>query len=279
MSGGANSTGQVGATPDASIVPTICTSEARIGQQRLRSTMLKATIREYMGAEELDRKRVALDPTNGPITIGRSSECSYSIGGTLGEWARGIARIQATIAFDGEQIVLIDGSKEKASTNGIWVHGDQIKGAIALTPGLELTLFKSGRAKVCLLVSDGLTTDHGNHQDTYTGEDLTSILQEQIEALKEQGKQMGDQIGALAEQLAAREKIDQHQTETLVVVQRRINRVVMVLLGTFLLMLLSSGWLGTSQREELVKGGSSIAVAVALGYLKLKEKELEGVKP
>lgn len=246
--------------------------------------MLKATLREYMGSEELERKRFGLDISAGMITIGRSSECTYQVGQALGEWGRGIARIQATITSEAGKLMLLDGSREKPSTNGIWVHGDQVKGSIALTPGLELTLFKSGRAKVSLLISDGAIVEAGSSDhDTYTGEDLVSILQEQIEELKAAVPSLKAEVGKLAQQLQAREAIDcrreaidQHQSKTLVIVQRRINRVVMVLLGAFLLMLLSSGWLGTSQREELLKTGTSIAVAVALGYLKLKEKELEG---
>jgi hypothetical protein len=75
-------------------------------------SMLTATLREFMGAIERSKQVLNLDPPQ-QITLGRSETCTYPIGKTLGDWAKGIARVQATIESTGDGIVLIDGSREK----------------------------------------------------------------------------------------------------------------------------------------------------------------------
>lgn len=239
--------------------------------------MLKATLREYMGSVERDKRSLLLDRTLGTITIGRGGECTYQIGKTLGDWAKGIGRVQATIEFTEDTITLVDGSREKASTNGIWLHGEPIQGAIALTPGMDLTLFKAGLAKVSLIINDTEAVhDHG--KDTYTGEDLLSVLQLQVSRIEEQGQRMQEQVLLLAEQLTHREAIDTAQETRLLATEKRLNRMVALVLGAIAVIVLATGFLGggsNEERKQWSSGLTSVAIGAAALYFKYKEKELE----
>lgn len=236
--------------------------------------MLKATLREYKGSQELSKRSLDFDRTSGSITIGRSESCDYTIGQALGEWAKGIARVQATLEISDGAITLIDGSRERPSTNGIWLHGEPIKDAIALIPGLDLTLFKSGQAKVSLIVADTESTSDRS-LDTYTGQDLLSLVQEQAEAGSRAIAALQEQVAALAEQLTHREAIDTNQERRLVQTEKRLNRALASVLGVIAAIVLASGWSGGTleDRKQWSSTLQAIAIGIAAAYFKSKENE------
>jgi hypothetical protein len=243
-------------------------------------SMLTATLREFMGSTERSKQVLNLDPARSSITLGRSETCTYPIGKTLGDWAKGIARVQATIESTGDGIVLIDGSREKVSTNGIWVHGEPIQGAIALHPGLELTLFKSGSAKVSLIINDP-DTEGDRTSDTYTGQDLLGVLQEQVSLLAEQNHRIESQVVLLAEQLAHRTAIDTNQEQRLIQTEKRLNRVLAIVFACVSAIVFASGWTGGTieDRKQWSSTFTSIAIGVAALYFKSKENEQKAAKP
>jgi len=236
---------------------------------------MKATLREYMGTEERDRRSLQLLPDQGPVTIGRSESCTHTIGKTLGQLALGISKVQATITFNETQIALKDGGVEGVSTNGIYNHNERVKGAIVLVPGLELVLFKHGIAKVTLVVSEALAlVEYG--KDTYTGQDLLSVLQEQQQAMTGQLEALHLQVSLLGDQITQRETIDNNQERRLFAAEQRLNRVVMYLLSAIAVIVLVFGWSGgnSEEKKRLSSTITSVAIALAVAYLKSKEIKL-----
>jgi len=236
---------------------------------------MKATIREYMGSEERDRRLLSLEPWMGTVTLGRSESCTYTIGKTLGNLALGISKVQATITAAGDTFTLKDGGVDGVSTNGIYCHAEKIEGSIALTPGLELVLFKHGMAKVTLVISDGAVVEYG--KDTYTGQDLLSVLQVQVQTLDGEIGALHHQVEALGNQLAQREAIDTNQEQRLMAAEQRLNRVLTVLFAAIAAIVLASGWVGGSNEDKKQWSSTltSIAIGVAALYFKSKDKEVE----
>ena len=258
--------------------------------------MLRAILREYLGSEELSHHCIILNPELLPITIGRAENCTYKVGSKFGELVKWIARVQITIAAENGAIKLIDGVQGKPSTNGVYCHGERIAPEIALTPGLQLTVFKADRAKVTLEVETAASDDASDRvHDTFTGEDLIDRLQEkvellsgQIEALHHQLKALDGQIVVLHRQvklfdgqLAQREAIDTNQEARLVLTEKRLNRVLAVVLGCVAAIVLASGWTGGSaeDKKQWSTTLTSIAIGVAALYFKAKENQITKPEP
>ncbi len=255
--------------------------------------MLKATLREYMGTAEHSKRVINLDRTQGDITFGRSDSCTYQIGKSLGKSGEGISRVQATIEFKPDSIVLVDGSRKERSTNRVWVHGTPIDDEITLYPGLDLTLFKAG-GKVSLLINDP-DTDGDRGSDTITGQDLLGVLQDQITLLQEQNQQIQVQVkllaeqlahreaidNNLAEQLAHREAIDNNQEQRLLRTEKRLNRALAIVLSVIAAIVLASGWVGGSSEDKKLWSSTlqAIAIGVAAAYFKKQEDRQNVVKP
>lgn len=241
--------------------------------------MLRAVLREYLGSEELSNRRIPLDLELAPITIGRSEGCTYQIGNEFGELVKWVARIQATIVDENGAIKLIDGVKGRPSTNGVHCHAERIDGAIALTPGLQLTIFKADRAKVTLDVTDSDDSNdaHDNAHGTYTGEDLLDRLQEKVELLGGQIGALHQQVELLGGQVAQREAIDSNQERRLVQTEKRLNRVLAIVLGCVAAIVLASGWTGGSAEDKKQWSATltSIAIGAAAVYFKSKENQVE----
>lgn len=237
-----------------------------------------ATLREYTGTIERDRRFLELINPGTPITIGRSDLCTYKIGMTLGNLALGISKVQATITFEQGEIRLKDGGADGLSTNGIYCHGEKLETPIALVPGLELTLFKHGIAKVTLHMTDLALVEHG--RDTYTGQDLLSVLQEQVATMGGQMDALQLQVGLLGTQLAHREVLDRtqddrdrQQEQRLLTAEKRLNRVVVLLLVAIAVIVLAFGWSGgnSEDKKQWSSTFTSIAIGIAALYLKSKE--------
>jgi len=237
-----------------------------------------ATLREYTGTTERDRRFLELINPGTPITIGRSDLCTYKIGMTLGNLALGISKVQATITFEQGEIRLKDGGADGLSTNGIYCHGEKLETPIALVPGLELTLFKHGIAKVTLHMTDLAVVEYG--RDTYTGQDLLSVLQEQVATMGGQMDALQLQIGLLGTQLAHREVLDRtqddrdrQQEQRLLTAEKRLNRVVVLLLVAIAVIVLAFGWSGgnSEDKKQWSSTFTSIAIGIAALYLKSKE--------
>ena len=234
--------------------------------------MLRAILREYLGTEELSRHSIPLDIGGKPITIGRSPGCTYQIGDKFNDLSKWVARIQATILDENGCIKLVDGVKGKASTNGVYCHAERIEGAIVLTPGLQLTIFKADRAKVTLDVTDSKRSSGTQDElhGTYTGEDLLDRLQEKVEAI-------GEQVELLGEQLAQREAIDSNQERRLILIEKRFYRLFALVFGFVAVIVLVNGWTGGSAEDK--KQWTSTLTAIAIGsvaaYLKSKENQSE----
>lgn len=260
--------------------------------------MLKATLREYLGTTERAKQVIRLDRAQGDITLGRAESCTYQIGKSLGQFGEGISRIQATIEFKPDRIVLVDGSRKEQSTNRVWVHGAPIDGEIDLYPGLELTLFRAG-GKISLVINDPDTAGDGS-SDTYTGQELLGLLQEQTEGMSKSIVALQKQVVALGEQLAHREKLDAQreeldaqradldaqQSQQLNDLQRRVRHIVSGVLVFAAVIVLGSGLLkdlGADERKEWRSLLSSVIkellLAGALGggaLLVQKSKENNG---
>ena len=237
-----------------------------------------ATLREYTGTTERDRRFLELINPGTPITIGRSDLCTYKIGMTLGNLALGISKVQATITFEQGEIRLKDGGADGLSTNGIYCHGEKLETPIALVPGLELTLFKHGIAKVTLHMTDLAVVEHG--RDTYTGQELLSVLQEQVATMDGQMDALQLQVGLLGTQLAHREVLDRtqddrdrQQEQRLLTAEKRLNRVVVLLLVAIAVIVLAFGWSGgnSEDKKQWSSTFTSIAIGIAALYLKSKE--------
>jgi len=237
-----------------------------------------ATLREYTGTTERDRRFLELINPGTPITIGRSDLCTYKIGMTLGNLALGISKVQATITFEQGEIRLKDGGADGLSTNGIYCHGEKLETPIALVPGLELTLFKHGIAKVTLHMTDLAVVEHG--RDTYTGQELLSVLQEQVATMDGQMDALQLQVGLLGTQLAHREVLDRtqddrdrQQEQRLLTAEKRLNRVVVLLLVAIAVIVLVFGWSGgnSEDKKQWSSTFTSIAIGIAALYLKSKE--------
>lgn len=248
--------------------------------------MLRAILREYLGSEALSSRVIALNPGNAPITIGRSSTCTYQVGSAFGDLSKWISLIQATIAEENGAIKLIDGVKGKPSTNGVHCHAERIAPEILLIPGLQLTIFKVERAKVTLDVSDSYSSDDARDElhGTYTGEDLLDRLQEKVEAIGGQVGAFGGQVGALhkqvellGEQLAQREEIDSNQERRLILIEKRFYRLFALVFGFVAVIVLANGWTGGSAEDK--KQWTSTLTAIAIGsvaaYFKSKENQSE----
>ena len=237
---------------------------------------LQAVIREHMGAVERDRRAIALEPIPGVITLGRSEGCTYRLGKSLSHLALGISKVQATITLQADGIFLRDGGTEGPSTNGIYCHAEKVSGSIALVPGLELTLFKHGLAKVSLVVTDSQNSNHSG--DTYTGQDLLSVMQEQMEALAAQTSAIHHQVELLDGQLKQREAIDSNQENRILRTERRLNRVLAVVFGVVAVIVLASGWSGGSAEDKKQWSSTLTAIAIGVAAAYFKSKENEGQK-
>lgn len=202
---------------------------------------MKITLCEFLGAEEKFRDTFTLSQSSDVITIGRGSQCTYKIGKGIGDWSKGISLIQCTITVINDVITLTDGSGSKKSANGIWHHYEPIESSIVLVPGMDLTLYKQGRAKVCLSVRDAQHIN--NENDTYTGEDLMTILQDQIVLLQ-------NQVGILGVQLNKREETDSAQSFAIESLQKRLKKVVTGALVIIGLVVLGTGLIKDFTLEE-----------------------------
>lgn len=248
--------------------------------------MLRAILREYLGSEELSSRSIALNVDCEPITIGRSTTCTYQVGTNFGELVCWVARIQATIVVENGSIKLIDGEKGRPSTNGVYCHSERIAPEILLTPGLQLTLFKADRGKVTLDVAAFIDGDVeiDNPPGTFTGQDLLDRLQEKVGLLGEQIGAFNGQILALHQQvellggqLEQREMIDSNQERRLVLTEKRLYRFFALVFGCVAVIVLASGWAGGSAEDK--KLWTSTLTAIAIGsvaaYIKAKEPQSE----
>ena len=232
---------------------------------------MQATLREYMGSEERDRRVLDLTPTSTPLTIGRADACTYKIGQTLGSLALGISKVQATIFGNATQLTLKDGGADGASTNGIYCHAEKIEGSIALVPGLELTLFKHGIAKVTLVINSQAVIEYG--KDTYTGQDLLAVMQEQVAAFSDQMAVLHQQVDLLGEQITHREAIDNNQERRLLIAEQRINRVFAGLCGAIAVIVLVSGFWSGSAEDKKLWGSTLTSIACGIAALYFKSKD------
>jgi pSer/pThr/pTyr-binding forkhead associated (FHA) protein len=237
---------------------------------------MQAVIREYMGTVERDRYALPLEPIPGVITLGRSEGCTYRLGKSLGHLAMGISKVQATITLQGNDIFLRDGGTEGASTNGIYCHAEKVNGSVALVPGMELTLFKQGIAKVTLIVSDSQGSSQGS--DTYTGHEVLAQLQGQMEALAAQTSAVHEQVELLDGQLKQREAIDAKQEERLKQTEKRLNRVLAAVFGVIALIVLASGWSGGTLEDRKQWSSTLTAISIGIAAAYFKSKENEGLK-
>lgn len=251
-------------------------------ERQICNPEMQATLREYFGAEERDRRVLDLQPSETPITLGRSGECTYQIGKTLGTSALSISKVQATITAPDGVLLLQDGGVGGVSANGIYCHGERLDEPVPLVPGLELTLFKHGLAKVAFSVNTTAIAEHRG--DTYTGQGLVDVLQEQVHAISGQVAAMNLQIGLLADQLAAREALDKQQAERDKQQaerdkqqDQRLNRVLAGVCGVIAVIVLLSGWSGGSAEDK--KAWSSTFTSVAIGIAALYFKSQDHPKP
>lgn len=240
--------------------------------------MLRAILREYLGSEELSSRSIALNVDGAPITIGRSTTCTYQVGSKFGELVCWVARIQATIVIENGSIKLLDGEKGRPSTNGVYSHSERIAPEILLTPGLQLTIFKAERAKVTLDITDkDAFLGEGGAHDTFTGEDLLDRLQEKVELLGGQILALHQQVELLGGQLTQRETIDSNQERRLVLTEKRLYRLFALVFGCVAVIVLASGWAGGSAEDK--KLWTSTLTAIAIGsvaaYIKSKEPQSE----
>ena len=236
--------------------------------------MLTATLREFMGSTERFKQVIDLDRSRGDITIGRSESCTYQIGKYLGKFGEGISRVQATIEFKPDSIVLVDGSRKEQSKNRVWVHGAPIDGEITLYPGLDLTLFKAG-GKVSLVINDP-DTGGAHASDTYTGHELLGVLQEQVTLMAEQNEEVKAQVAALAEQLAHRNALDDNQEQRLLQTEKRLNRMFTVIFGSISAIVLIASFLGgDSDNRKLLTNAAATALSGGIAiYFEKQRKEL-----
>ena len=251
--------------------------------------MLRAILREYLGSEELSRRSIPLDIGGKPITIGRSPNCTYQIGEKFNDLSRWVSFIQATLLDENGCIKLIDGVKGKVSTNGVYCHAERIEGAILLTPGLQLTIFKADRAKVTLDVTNSKRSNGTQDElhGTYTGEDLLDRLQEKVELLGGQIGAFTGQIGALHRQvellggqLAQREAIDSNQERRLILTEKRLYRLFALVFGFIAAIVLANGWTGGSAEDKKLWTSTlgAIVIGSAAAYFKSKENQSEKPK-
>jgi len=238
--------------------------------------LLKATLREFMGTEERHRRAITLEPIPGVITLGRSEGCTYRIGKGLGHLALGISKVQCTITLQENGIFLRDGGTEGASANGIYCHTERLNGSIALVPGLELTIFKHGLAKVSLVISDSQSDSQGS--DTYTGQELLSVMQAQMAEMAEQTSAMHEQVKLLDSQLKQREAIDRNQEQRLIRAEKRLNRVLAIVFGVIALIVLASGWSGGTLEDRKQWSSTLTAISIGIAGAYFKSKENEGTK-
>jgi len=237
---------------------------------------LKAVIREFLGPDEVGRIPLVLTEGAGTITLGRAEKCSYKLGRNLGTLGQGISKIQATITAFGDVITLQDGSSEGRSTNGIYCHSERLDGPITLQPGLELTLFKHGLAKVTFIVSDTALLDP--HSDTYTGEELLSVLQREVATLVVEVKALKDNNALTLEQLKQRELSDSAQEQRLLRAEKRLNSVVAGILGAVALIVLISGWSGGTLEDRKQWSSTLTAIVIGLGAAYFNAKKNDGQK-
>ena len=243
--------------------------------------LLRAILREYLGSEEQSSRSITLNLDVAPITIGRSEVCTYQVGSKFGELAKWVARIQATIVTENGAIKLLDGIKDRPSTNGVYCHSERIAPEIFLTPGLQLTLFKAERAKVTLEVVAFISNDVAidNLHETFTGEDLLDRLQEKVELLGGQIGALHKQVELLGGQLAQREAIDSNQERRLVLTEKRLYRLFTVVFGFVALIVLVSGWTGGSAEDKKQWTTTLTSVAIGAAALYFKSKENQSEKP
>ena len=248
--------------------------------------LLKAVLREYLGSEELSSRAIALNVNGAPITIGRSTTCTYQVGNKFGDLVCWVARIQATIVVENGAVKLLDGERGRPSTNGVYCHSERIAPEILLTPGLQLTLFKAERAKVTLeivaFIKGEAAVDKGN--DTFTGEDLLDRLQEKVELLGGQIGAFSGQVGALhkqvellGRQLSQREEIDINQERRLVLTEKRLYRLFAIVFGCVAAIVLASGWTGGSTEDKKLWASTltAIVIGAVAAYIKAKEPQSE----
>jgi len=76
--------------------------------------------------------------TNGLVTIGRKSSCSFNVSGSYGS----ISGVHATLRSSGSSVEIIDGDGKKASKNGIFINGKRIPHEtwVAIAPGDKISL-------------------------------------------------------------------------------------------------------------------------------------------
>jgi len=188
---------------------------------------------------------LVIDSAQCPFTLGRSDSANFCIGMGLGEWNQGISGIQATILFEDNQFVLVDGSPDRPSSNGIWLHTGRITEAVPLVAGVKLTLYKHGLAKVEMTVLDKFEQSalHRLSHKTYGEDDLTSILQAQAIALQEQ-------ITALSGQLEQRLAVDEQQQQRLDKLQSQVRKSVAGVLAFGASLVVLNGLMGELSAEE-----------------------------
>jgi len=252
----------------------------------------------------------------GERTLGRDAtdpHRHYKIGESLGDTGKTISRIHATIRstrLGGDyEIQIYDGTEQKPSSSGVWIRGQRITDWTVITPGTEVELL---RGYVLMLVQDQETDPGGDR--TYSQNDLVGALGDQISEIRGQNQILGAQIQELsqmvrqiaagheqfAQQLAARqnlddlkEQTDKQQQETLTAqsealaaqstqisaMQKRFGKAIQIGLVAFAFVIIAPALVPNADpkfQEALEKNASVIATIVggaALFVINAQKKE------
>jgi FHA domain len=166
----------------------------------------------------------------GDRTFGRNAaepHRHYKIGESLGETGKTISRVHATIRStrlgDKYEIQIHDGTEHSPSSSGVWIREQRITGWTTIEPGTEVELLKG---YVLMLLQDQETDPGGDR--TYSQDDLVGALGDQIAEIRGQNQILGAQIQELsqmvrqiaagheqfAQQLTARQTLDDRKEQT-----------------------------------------------------------------
>ncbi len=222
-------------------------------------------------------RETQVDLSKSVITFGRLPSCEYRLFPSCPH----VSRAQATLAKNGDDWNLIDGSMSGiSSATGVWKDGRRIESPMRFLPGMAIVIFQYGNSRAVL--SYPITEPETCHlQETYTGD---GDLSEAISALRRDLLNVSNQCGqlsAVVEKLSAvvsaTQAQDARQSGQL---ERHDKLISKIGLGMALALLSLSAWNLGSGGKDAVEKAINIFLAVAGGtgstYLLQQKKSPEG---
>jgi FHA domain len=212
--------------------------------------------------------RQSFSLSEGEFAIGRASICDCVIGRNIGDVARSLSRVQATIVVGGDnKIFLYDGTIRDRSLNGCFFQGEPLSSPLEIPKvGAIVELLRNSEYSIVAEFSETSRRSPQPREDceTYTGEELQHLLE------------IKEQIAGLSGQI---KHLEQSQRED----QQRFKRLKQLILGALIVPAALGALTLTDPKAResaisdlkntLVSLATPILLAVAIAAIKPQQSE------